>query len=630
MKILEESIELIRNSVNIVDVVGQYVQLRKKGKNFWGVCPFHNEKTPSFSVHAEKQIFHCFGCHAGGNVFKFLMDYKKITYPEAIEELAHDLGIQLKYEQSQNVERQSENELLLDFNQEVARLFFDVLHNEPEAQNARDYFTSRKLKKATMRSFGLGYAPASRSFLTEKYADNKQKLDMALTLGLTGQNDNGGYYDRFSGRIIFPIFSPNGRVIGFGGRIMEKRENTGKYLNSPESPIYHKGRVLYGLSHAKDEIRKLDWALLVEGYMDLISLHQNGIKNVIAVSGTALTDEQVALLSRYTKNVRLLFDADEAGIKASMRSVEILLRRQMNIKIASLPAGEDPDSYINSHSPDEFMEQLDRAIGFLEFQFGFYKKTGKLDDPVTGTEIIRELLKPVALIDDDLQRAMYINSLSEKFNLRGKLLEDELKEIINRNSRSEKQAAIQSAPVFVPGTQRNAVRKEEKQFQNPMEKELIKLLFENEKVIIALINKYIRDDEFTYPPHQKFIEIVFSKFHEDEDISVSSILDTIQDENLSEYLTSLAFEPYAISDEWEKLYPTPARRESLVRAAIDTIVKFKNIQIDQELKGLNEELKEEKDITKQIEILNHVKDLQDSKKSIKEMLEKNFARLIEE
>ncbi len=630
MKILEESIELVRNSVNIVDVVGQYVQLRKKGKNFWGVCPFHNEKTPSFSVHAEKQIFHCFGCHAGGNVFKFLMDYKKISYPEAIEELAHDIGIQLKYEQSQNIERQSENELLLDFNQEVARLFFDVLYNEPEAQNARDYFASRKLKKATMRSFGLGYAPASRSFLTEKYAGNQQKLDMALTLGLTGKNDNGSYYDRFSGRIIFPIFSPNGRVIGFGGRIMEKRENTGKYLNSPESPIYHKGRVLYGLSHAKDEIRKLDWALLVEGYMDLLSLHQNGIKNVIAVSGTALTDEQVALLSRYTKNVRLLFDADEAGIKASMRSVEILLKRQMNIKIASLPSGEDPDSYINAHSPDEFMEQLDRAVGFLEFQFGFYKKTGKLDDPVTGTEIIRELLKPVALIDDELQRAMYLNSLSEKFNLRGKLLEDELKEIINRNMRTEKQAAIQSAPVFVPGTQRTAIKKEEKQFQNPMEKELIKLLFENEKAIIALINKYIRDDEFTYPPHQKFLEIVFSKFHEDEDISVSSILDNIQDENLSEYLTSLAFEPYAISDEWEKLYPTPSKRESLVRAAIDTIVKFKNIQIDQELKGLNEELKEEKDINKQVEILNHVKDLQDSKKSIKEMLEKNFSRLIEE
>jgi DNA primase len=595
MKILEESIELVRNSVNIVDVVGQYVPLRKKGKNFWGVCPFHTEKTPSFSVHAEKQIFHCFGCHAGGNVFKFLMDYKKISYPEAIEELAHDIGIQLKYDESFKVEKQSENELLLDFNQEVARLFFDTLQDSPEAQQARDYFNSRKLKKAIMRSFGLGYAPSSRTFLTEKYADNKQKLDMAFQLGLTGQNDNGNYYDRFSGRIIFPIFSPNGRVIGFGGRIMEKRENTGKYLNSPESPIYHKGRVLYGLSHAKDEIRKLDWALLVEGYMDLLSLHQNGIKNVIAVSGTALTDEQVSLLSRYTKNVRLLFDADEAGIKASMRSVEILLKRQMNIKIASLPSGEDPDSYINSHSTKEFMEQLDKAVDFLEFQFGFYKKTGKLDDPVTGTEIIRELLKPVALIDDELQRAMYLNSLSEKFNLRGKLLEDELKEILNRNMRMEKQAAIQSAPVLETGKRKAAAPKEEKKFQNPMEKELIKLLFENEKAIIALINKYIMDEEFTYEPHRKFVEIVFARFQEDEDISVSSILDSIQDEYLTEYLTSLVFEPYAISDEWEKLYPTPSRRESLIRAAIDTIVKFKSIQIDQDFKRINAGMKDEQE-----------------------------------
>jgi DNA primase len=630
MKILEESIELVRNSVNIVDVVGQYVPLRKKGKNFWGVCPFHTEKTPSFSVHAEKQIFHCFGCHAGGNVFKFLMDYKKISYPEAIEELAHDIGIQLKYDESFKVEKQSENELLLDFNQEVARLFFDTLQDSPEAQQARDYFNSRKLKKAIMRSFGLGYAPSSRTFLTEKYADNKQKLDMAFQLGLTGQNDNGNYYDRFSGRIIFPIFSPNGRVIGFGGRIMEKRENTGKYLNSPESPIYHKGRVLYGLSHAKDEIRKLDWALLVEGYMDLLSLHQNGIKNVIAVSGTALTDEQVSLLSRYTKNVRLLFDADEAGIKASMRSVEILLKRQMNIKIASLPSGEDPDSYINSHSTKEFMEQLDKAVDFLEFQFGFYKKTGKLDDPVTGTEIIRELLKPVALIDDELQRAMYLNSLSEKFNLRGKLLEDELKEILNRNMRMEKQAAIQSAPVLETGKRKAAAPKEEKKFQNPMEKELIKLLFENEKAIIALINKYIMDEEFTYEPHRKFVEIVFARFQEDEDISVSSILDSIQDEYLTEYLTSLVFEPYAISDEWEKLYPTPSRRESLIRAAIDTIVKFKSIQIDQDFKRINAGMKDEQDIEKQVEYLNQIKDLQDSKKTIKEMIEKNFAKLLEE
>ena len=239
-------------------------------------------------------------------------------------------------------------------------------------------------------------------------------------------------YDRFSGRIIFPIFSPNGRVVAFAGRILEGKDgNNAKYLNSPESSIYVKGRILYGLSFAKDDIRKLDKAILVEGYMDLISLHQAGIKNVVAVSGTALTEEQVQLLSRYTKNVVLLFDADTAGIKASMRSIEILLRRDMEIKIASLPSGEDPDSYVNNYGREKFEEVIKKAQNFLEYQTAYYEAQGMFEDSSKTADAIRELMKPVAIISDELKRSLLIKTIAKKFNLREKLLETELEKAIS-------------------------------------------------------------------------------------------------------------------------------------------------------------------------------------------------------
>ena len=624
MIILEETIEQVRSSADIVDVIGQYIPLRKKGKNFWGVCPFHSEKTPSFSVTREKQIFHCFGCHQGGNVFKFLMEYKKISYPEAITELANELGIIVRYAESRVTEKQSGDELLFDLNEEIARLFFDTLQNDAQAKNARDYFASRKLKTTTIRSFGLGYSPASRTFLSEHLSSNDDKIEQALHLGLIGKHDNGRYYDRFAGRIIFPIFSPNGRVIAFAGRIMEKREDTAKYLNSPESSIYHKGKVLYGLSHAKDEIRKLDYAILVEGYMDLLALHQNGIKNVIAVSGTALTDDQVALLSRYTKNVFLLFDADEAGIKASMRSVEILLKRNMTIKIASLAAGEDPDSYINTYGKDEFLAQLDKAVNFFEFQFAFYKKAGKLDDPDKSVEIIRELLKPFILIDDELKQAVLLQSLAQKFNLREKLLESELIELKKKNAKTESQTAKRIEYRNPPESKTGSPAIDDKQFQNPMEKELVKLLFEGEKEIVELINKFILEDEFVYPQHKALAEIVFNALMEDEDISVSALADKIHDENLLEYLTKLVFEPHVISDEWEKLAPSATRQQWLAKSVIDTIKKFKLLQIDQDLKRVNKELQSTVTEDKQMEFLVQIKEMQETKKSIEAMLDKNY------
>ena len=333
MRIPESKIEEIRSTASIVDMISEYVQLRKRGKNYIGLCPFHNEKTPSFTVSDEKQIFHCFGCHTGGNIFKFLMEYKKISFVEAVQEVAEQLGIPLEYYESAGYEeQQSDQEMLYDINIEAAKYFLNNLLKDNEAETARVYLQKRNIKQQTIRTFGLGYTLRGWENFVNYAKEKKIDLEKAVTLGLAGKHPDGRYYDRLPGRLIFPIFSPNGRVVAFAGRVLDPNEKGGKYINSPESIIYNKSRILYGLSFAKDEIRRLNKAIIVEGYMDLISLYQNGVKNVVAVSGTALTDEQVQLLSRYTKDVVLLFDADTAGIKASMRSIEILLKRDMEVK----------------------------------------------------------------------------------------------------------------------------------------------------------------------------------------------------------------------------------------------------------------------------------------------------------
>ena len=432
MRISENKIEEVRSAANIVDIISEYVQLRKRGKNYIGLCPFHNEKTPSFTVSEDKQIYHCFGCHSGGNVFKFIMEYEKISFIESVQEMAHRYGINIDVNEKDLSDRQSEQEILFDINTEAAKFFSGNLLSHSNGDIAREYFQKRKVKLQTMRAFGLGYSlPGWDNFVS--YAQEKKlDLERTISLGLIGQGKDGRLYDRFSGRIIFPIFSPNGRVVGFAGRILEGKDgNNAKYLNSPESSIYVKGRILYGLSFAKDDIRRLDKAILVEGYMDLISLHQAGIKNVVAVSGTALTEEQVQLLSRYTKNAVLLFDADTAGIKASMRSIELLLRKDMEIKIASLPSGEDPDSYVNNYGRERFEEIINKAQNFLEYQSAYYEAQGMFQDSSKTASAVRELVKPVAIINDELKRSLLIKSIAKKFNLREKLLETELEKAIS-------------------------------------------------------------------------------------------------------------------------------------------------------------------------------------------------------
>jgi len=581
MRISEAQIEQIRISADIVDVISSHVQLRKRGKNFIGLCPFHNEKTPSFTVSQDKQIFHCFGCHSGGNVFKFLMEYKKISFVESIQEMAAELGITLEYENQKSEAEQSETEILYDINTSVAKFFSDNLLKEEDGNIARKYFEERKIKPQTLRSFGLGYCPdhwdATINFLNKNNID----IEKSLQLGVIGKSDKGKLYDKFAGRMIFPIFSPNGRVIGFGGRIFDAREGAAKYLNSPESKIYHKGRTLYGLSHGKDEIRRHDLAIVVEGYMDLISLHQHGVKNVVAVSGTAFTDEQVQLLSRYTKNTVLLFDADTAGVKASMRSIEILLKQNMNIKIATLPKGEDPDSFVQKNGSDAFLDVISRAVNFLEYQTAIFEEQGYFNDAAKSAEAIRELVKPVALLNDELKRSFLLKSIAEKFGLREKLLEAELEKAIIAANKFPVQEQIQKEKVKLKKiSEADDVKMPPAEFRN--EQEIIILLFEENEQITRYLLDHVNPDEFQIAYHRILAHLVYDALINDEALRISTLLEKIEDEKLQEYLLEITFEKYLISDVWDQRKPEN-KEKRLLKYANDLIKFFKLYNLEKEI-----------------------------------------------
>ena len=622
MRIPESKIEEIRESVDIVDVISQHVQLRKRGKNFIGLCPFHSEKTPSFTVSDEKQIFHCFGCHTGGNVFKFLTEFHKISFVEAVQELAEQQGITIEFDKQEYTEQQSEQETLYDINTEAARYFLNNLLNDYEGEFARKYLHDRNIKTQTLRSFGLGYSLKGWENFINFAKSRNLNIDKCIQLGLIGKNSEGKLYDKLPGRLIFPIFSPNGRVVAFAGRVLDSKDTGAKYINSPESLIYIKGRILYGLSFAKDDIRRLDKAIIVEGYMDLISLYQSGIKNVVAVSGTALTDDQVQLLSRYTKNVVLLFDADVAGIKASMRSIEILLKRDMEVKIVSLPKGEDPDSYVNKYGKEEFEELIKRAENFLEYETKHYESQGKFNDPSTAAEAIRDLVKPVALINDELKRNLLIRNIAQKFNLREKLIESELDKQIKQVKRFEKPDAkvVQSRRAEETASTLIDATTEISPVLYNLEKEILKLLFEADKPVAELIFTHLLPEDFTNFLNRELFERVKDEFENGDNFNTSGLVGALKDERRETYVRELTFDKYSVSSSWEERFPSITTEITLMRFAKDTVMKFVIERIEKNIQSNRREIELSDDERKQLELMKANNELEREKKKIREEL----------
>ncbi len=427
-KIPEDKIDEIRTSVNLVHYIGQFVNLKKAGKNYKGLCPFHTEKTPSFNVSPEKQIYHCFGCGKGGNIFSFIMDYEKLSFTEAVRKAADFAGIMLPKPGAASEEKSSYFDKLYQIN-ETACLFFEEALRKPSSKRQLKYFKDRSISEHTLKTFRLGYAPDGFEYLLRHLRKHKVDLAEAAKLGLIQKRENKeSYYDKFRHRVIFPFQNVSGKIIGFGGRQLRK-EDPPKYLNSPESPLYKKGELLYGLHQAVTAIREKQFVVVVEGYFDLLRLVENQFKNVVASSGTALTEQQARLIRRYTKDVYIAYDGDEAGIKAAIRNAQILEKQDLNVFIAPLPAGDDPDTFVLENGLKAFEEILQDRKTPLEFRITTFFSSSKNPALEEKNQFIQDMLNDLAELKDMVKVSFYLHHIAERFQINENLLIEQLNHI---------------------------------------------------------------------------------------------------------------------------------------------------------------------------------------------------------
>ena len=438
------TIDKIMDATNIVDVVGEFVTLRKAGVNYKGLCPFHDDTTPSFMVSPSKQICKCFACGEGGTAINFLMKHEQITYPEALRWLAKKYNIEIQEKELTDEEKreQSDRESMFIVNEWAQKYFQDMLKNDPDGiAIGKQYFRSRGIRDDIIEKFGLGYALQKRDALALAAQKAGYQVEFLLKTGLCIDGEKG-IHDRYAGRVIFPWLNVSGKVVAFGGRLLDSRTKgvQQKYVNSPDSEIYHKERELYGLYQAKKAIAKEDCVFMVEGYTDVIAMHQCGLENVVANSGTALSIHQIKLLRRFTQNITLLYDGDEAGIHAAMRGTDMLLEEGMNIKVLLLPDGDDPDSFSRKHSVQEFKEYIEQnQTDFITFKA---KVTVEgITDPVKRSEAISGILKSISVIPDKMLRDEYVRILSQRLQLKEQTLVNAMNDMIRKsNEEKEKQA----------------------------------------------------------------------------------------------------------------------------------------------------------------------------------------------
>ncbi|WP_221565632.1 DNA primase [Alkalihalobacillus sp. TS-13] len=418
-RIPEETIEQIQKSNDILDVVGEYVQLKKQGRNYFGLCPFHNENTPSFSVSGDKQIFRCFGCGKGGNVFSFLMEVEGFTFIETVKNLADRVGIELPELASfnQNDKASKEKEIMKDGHRLLARLYHHCLTNTDYGQKAKEYLYNRGFNDEMIEHFQIGYAPDSWEFVSSFLQKRNYSLPMMQEAGLVGKREfDGKFFDRFRDRIMFPIWDTQGKNIAFGGRILGDGEP--KYLNSPETKIFNKGKILYGYHLARPAMRKEDKVILFEGYVDVIAAWKADITNGVATLGTSLTQDQAKLLSRNVSTVIICYDSDNAGITAAFRATELLEKVNCNVKIAQMPQGLDPDDYIQKHGGDRFQQDvIGASLTVMAFKMQFMRRGKNLQDEGERMRYIEEILQEIAKLPKAVERDHYLRQIAEEFNL---------------------------------------------------------------------------------------------------------------------------------------------------------------------------------------------------------------------
>lgn len=507
--IAPESIQAVMDRADIIDVVGQFVRLKKRGANYIANCPFHNEKTPSFSVSASKGIYKCFGCGKGGNVLTFIQEHEKLTYPEAVRWLADFYNIELvESERSpEQKEKQQTEESLRIVNEFAAQFFYDTLFNTDEGKTiGLSYFKERGFRKEIIDRFRLGYCPEHSNAFYNDAVRKGYNQDLLEKTGLV-KNRNGGYYDVYRGRVIFPIQSMTGRILGFGARILKKSDRAPKYINTPENELYNKSRVLYGMYQSKQAINKLDECFLVEGYTDVISLHQGGVENVVSSSGTSLTDGQLRVIGQLTKNLTILYDGDAAGVNAALRGLDMALSQSFNVKLVLLPEGEDPDSFVQGNGAAKFHEYVkDNKKDVIGFRLDIGMRDAG-DDPVLKSKLVNEIAESVSRIDkvtDFALKEYYIREATRKLGVEEegfiKLVNKYVRDRIEQDKKSQKieeerqiQNEIEAAQYEQYEDPQSVQRKSPDEDQ---ESELIRVLIEyGEKAIdeYANVAEMIRD-----------------------------------------------------------------------------------------------------------------------------------------
>jgi DNA primase len=573
--ISQKSIQEVFETAKIEEVVEEFVRLKRRGVNMIGLCPFHNEKTPSFTVSPSKNIFKCFGCGQGGGPVQFLMEHENLSYPEAIRYLAKKYGIELE-ETDTSPEYLAEQQKLDSYyiiNKFAADFFQQQLFESDRGKHiALPYFKERGFRESTIKKFGLGYAPKDWKALLEEAKRRQYNEDFLKELGLVSQKG----FDFFRDRVMFPIFNLSGKVVGFGGRILEKKAKAPKYINSPETEIYNKSKILYGAYQAKNAIRKEDECILVEGYTDVISLHQAGIENVVASSGTSLTTGQVQMIKRYTPNIKILYDGDPAGVKAALRGLDLVLEEDMNVKVVLLPEGEDPDSHVKNVGATDFKQFLEeKAQDFIFFKANILMQEGK-NDPVKKVSLIRSVVESIARIPDPIKRSLYVKECARLVDVEEQLLISEVNKVMGQRLRKLKKEKERdqlpeprqdSGPFTVekhPSISEKKKGAEEAQAAGHefQERDIIRILIhfgdqlfdKNEKITVAeFILSNIEDviEDFDQAFYQTIARDALDRLSKELPVDAAYFTNH-DDKEIRELAVDLLSTPYEYSENWEK------------------------------------------------------------------------------
>jgi DNA primase len=616
-RISKETIDKIMDTAHIEEVIGEFVSLKKSGQNYKGFSPFTEERNPSFFVSPAKGIFKCFSSNKGGSVVTFLMEHEHYTYPEALRFLAKKYGIEIeeKEQSPEEKERMDAREALFHVNTFAQKYFHEQLLETDEGKSiGLSYFKERDYNKEIIEKFGLGYSPESWDALTEHALANGYKLDYLTKTGLTIERDDKKRYDRFRARVMFPIYNLSGRVVGFGGRILTKEENKPKYVNSPESEIYNKSAVLYGLNLAKSEIIRQDKCYLVEGYTDVISMYKAGFENVVSSSGTALTPDQIRLIKRFTKNITILYDGDEAGIMASFRGINLILEEGMNVRVIIFPPDEDPDSYVRSHRTAETKDFLAQEKDFIRFKTSLLLDDTQ-GDPVKKAGLIREIVETISLIPDSIYRSVYIKECSSLLDTPEQILVNELNKIIRQKFKKDQPEPEQYTPDHEPESIPQTV---DVDFTNSefQEREIVRLLMQYGKNEISVekkteeadgsiltesvaisIGKYlvtaIRADDLTF--ENAVYQMIFDEYHKilsqlgevDEKEFINHEMEQIR-LTCVDLLSSL----YELSENWEKNKIYVTTEDHKLKHLVDSsLLSFKIKKIEVNMASIQQKLK---------------------------------------